>query len=135
MNTVLYELKGIKAFVYLDDVIVFGRTVEEHNENLIRVLEAMRRHNLKLEPGKCHLLTEKLKYLGHEISKEGVRPNGNNVEAIKNMGRPKTVKEVRSFLGTVGFYGKFIPNIAARRRHLNELLKKGAQNVNIRSTI
>ena len=126
-NTVLYELKGIKAFVYLDDVIVFGRTVEEHNENLRRVLEALRKHNLKLEPGKCHLLTEKLKYLGHEISKEGVRPNGDNVEAIRNMSRPKTIKEVRAFLGTVGFYGKFIPNIAARRRPLNELLKKGVK--------
>ena len=50
MNTVLYELKGIKAFVYLDDVIVFGRTVEEHNVNLKRILEALRKHNLKLQP-------------------------------------------------------------------------------------
>ena len=49
------------------------------------------------------------------------------MEAIRNMSRPKPVKEVRSFLGTVGFYGKFIPNIAARRRHLNELLKKGVK--------
>ena len=68
---------------------------------------------------------EKLKYLAHKISKEGVRPNDDNVEAIRNMSRPKTVKQVRAFLGTVGFYGKFIPNIAARRKPLSELLEKG----------
>ena len=98
MNTVLHELRGVKAFVYLDDIIVFGRPEKEHNENLIRVLEALRKYNLKLEPGKCHLLVEKLKYLGHVISKEGIRPNGDNVATIKDMSRPQTIRQVRSFL-------------------------------------
>ena len=127
MNTVLYELRGIKAFVYLDDVIVFGQTVKEHNENLVRVLEALRKHKLKLEPEKCHFLMAKLKYLGHVISKDGIRPNGDNVASIKNMAEPKTDREVRSFLGAVNFYDKFIKNITDKRKPLNDLLKKGVQ--------
>lgn len=127
MNTVLYELGDIKAIVYLDDIIVFGRTIEEHNRNLCRVLEAMRRHNLKIEPTKCQILRTELKYLGHTINKDGISPTDENIKAIREMAVPTTVKGVRSFLGTVNFYGKFIPKIAEIRKPLNDLLKKNAK--------
>lgn len=64
MNTILYEIQPVKAFVYLDDIVIFGKTIEEHNENLYKVLEALERHNLKLEPEKCNLLKTEIKYLG-----------------------------------------------------------------------
>lgn len=129
MNTVLYELGDIKAIVYLDDIIIFGSTIEEHNENLCRVLEAMRRHNLKIDPTKCQILKTEIKYLGHTIDKDGIRPTQDNIKAIREMQVPKTVKGVRSFLGTVNFYGKFIPKIAEIRKPLNDLLKKNTKFV------
>ena len=83
MNTILYELGDVLAVVYLDDIIVFGRTVEEHNENLIRILQAMRKHNLKIEPSKCQILKSELDYLGHTIDANGVHPKKENVQAVK----------------------------------------------------
>lgn len=127
MNSVLYEINGIKTIVYLDDIIVFGRTIEEHNANLVKVLEALRKHNLKMEPTKCQILKSELKFLGHTVDEKGIRPTHDNIKAIKEMPIPKTVKDVRSFLGTVNFYGKFIPQIAEIRKPLNELLKKNVK--------
>lgn len=124
MNTVLYEIGDARAVVYLDDVIISGRTIAEHNENLFKVLNGIRKHNLKLEPTKCQFLKEEIKYLGHIINKDGIKPTKDNVESIKKMKRPSTVKDVRSFLGTINFYAKFIPNVAEKRKPLNELLKK-----------
>ncbi|XP_058448821.1 uncharacterized protein LOC131428795 [Malaya genurostris] len=118
MNTVLYEIKDVKAIVYLDDIIVFGTTVEEHNNNLSKVLKALRQHNLKVEPGKCQILKDEIKYLGHVIDQNGVRPMEDNIMAIKEMAAPRTVRGVRSFLGTVNFYGKFIPQLA--EKHASE---------------
>ena len=127
MNTMLYSIQPVKAFVYLDDIVVFGNTIEEHNENLCKILNALRDSSLKIEPAKCSILHEQIKYLGHIISKDGIKPTGENVEAIKNMKTPKTVRDVRSFLGTVNFYGKFIPNMADKRKPLNDLLKKNVR--------
>lgn len=127
MNTVLYEIGDVKAIVYLDDIIVFGNSIKEHNENLAKVLEAMRRHNLKIEPNKCQILKSEIKYLGHIINKDGIRPMDDNIKAIRDMPIPKTVKAIRSFLGTVNFYGKFIPKIAEIRKPLNDLLKKNVK--------
>ena len=62
MNTVLYNLLGEHTFVYLDDVIIFGNTLQEHNEQLRKVFEVMRQHNLQLEPDKCEFLEPELKY-------------------------------------------------------------------------
>lgn len=127
MNTVLFEIEDVKAIVYLDDIIVFGRTIQEHNENLIKVLKALRKHNLKIEPTKCQILKTELKFLGHTVDKNGIRPLDGNIKAIREMAIPKTVKGVRSFLGTVNFYGKFIPGIAEKRKPLNDLLKKNVK--------
>ncbi|XP_058455232.1 uncharacterized protein LOC131432752 [Malaya genurostris] len=129
MNTVLYEIKDVKAIVYLDYIIVFGSTIEEHNDNLCKVLRALRRHNLKVEPGKCQILKTEIKYLGHAIDKEGIRPTEENIKAMKEMIAPRSVKGVRSFLGTVNFYGKFIPHIAEKRKPLNDLLRKNVKFV------
>lgn len=127
MHTVVYELGAVKAFVYLDDIIVFGNTVEDHNDTLKKVLDALSRHNLKIEPAKCQMLKTQIEYLGHIIDKNGIRPTDANIKAITNLKRPTNIRQVRSFLGTINFYGKFISNIAARRKPLNDLLKKGVK--------
>lgn len=125
--SLIYSIQPVNAFVYLDDIIVFGKTIEEHNESLYKVFKALYDNNLKVEPAKCKILHKEVKYLGHIISKDGIRPTSENIEAIKNMKRPQTIRNVRSFLGTVNFYGKFIPNIADKRKPLNELLKKNVK--------
>lgn len=127
MNTILYEIQPVKAFVYLDDIVIFGKTIQEHNENLCKVLEALKRNNLKIEPEKCNILKTEIKYLGHIIDKNGIRPTDENIKTIQKMEKPKTIKGVRSFLGTVNFYGKFIPNMADKRKQLNNLLKKNVK--------
>uniref|UniRef100_A0ABM1XJY4 RNA-directed DNA polymerase n=1 Tax=Aedes albopictus TaxID=7160 RepID=A0ABM1XJY4_AEDAL len=127
MNTILYEIQPVKAFVYLDDIVIFGKTIQEHNENLCKVLEALKRNNLKIEPEKCNILKTEIKYLGHIIDKNGIRPTDENIKTIQKMEKPKTIKGVRSFLGTVNFYGKFIPNMADKRKPLNNLLKKNVK--------
>jgi len=124
MNTVIYELGNFKALVYLDDIIVAGDTIEEHNENLAKVLEALVGHNLKVETKKCKILKNELEFLGHVINKEGVKPTRENVKAIEQMKHPGNIRELRSFLGTINFYAKFIENIAEIRKPLNELLRK-----------
>lgn len=129
MNTILYELEDVKAIVYLDDIIIFGKTIEEHNKNLCIVLEALRRHNLKVEPTKCQILKREIKFLGHTVDEKGIRPTTDNISTIREMAVPTTVKGVRSFLGTVNFYGKFIPQIAHTRKPLNNLLKKNTKFV------
>ena len=127
MNTVLFEIGDVKAFVYLDDIIVFGDTIEEHNANLRKVLMALRKHNLKIEPGKCQLLRREIEYLGHVVNENGIKPTNTNIKAIQNIKAPTTVRGVRSLLGTVNFYGKFIPGVAEIRKPLNDLLKKEAR--------
>ena len=87
----------------------------------------MRRHNLKVEPSKCQILKPEIDYLGHTIDVNGMHPKKENVKVVQNMPVPKTVKEVRAFLGTVNFYGKFIPKIADIRKPLNDLLKKNVR--------
>uniref|UniRef100_A0A2M4CWN3 RNA-directed DNA polymerase n=1 Tax=Anopheles darlingi TaxID=43151 RepID=A0A2M4CWN3_ANODA len=127
MNTVLYEIPDVRAVVYLDDIVVYGRTIAEHNEHLEKVLKGLRKHNLRLEPKKCQLLCEEIQYLGHHIDKHGVKPLMESVSKIAALKPPTTVRQVRSVLGTVNFYAKFIPGVAKMRKPLNDLLKKGVK--------
>ena len=86
---------------------------------------ALRKHNLKIEPGKCQILRREIVYLGHFVNKDGIRPTNANISVVQNLKAPTTTKGVRSLLETINFYGKFIPGIAEKRKPLNDLLKKG----------
>lgn len=112
MNNIFVNLQGNTCFIYLDDIIVHGKTLEEHNSRLEEVFEVLRRHNLKLQPNKCHFLKSELNYLGHIISSNGILPNKNNIKAIENFPIPKTIKQLQSFLGMANYYRKFVPNFA-----------------------
>ena len=82
--------------------MVFARTLKEHNENLITLFERLRATGLKLQPNKCEFLRPELEYLGHLITENGVKPNPNKLEAVKNFKKPINAKDVRSFLGLGG---------------------------------
>ena len=124
MEVVLSGLVRRVCVVYLDDVLVFGRTVAEHNANLTQVLERLRRAGLRLKPKKCRFALTEVEYLGHVVSAQGVRTDTKKVEAVEQFPTPNNVKTLRSFLGLASYYRKFVPDFAKVARPLHALTKK-----------
>lgn len=110
---------------YIDDVVVFGGSVTEHDQNLTYVLQTIEANGVLLNENKCVYKVNKLEFLGHEISMEGIRPSSRKVEAIRTFRQPQTVEETRSFLGLVQYVGKFIPCLADKTEWLRMLIKSG----------
>ena len=110
MEKVLFGLTWKICLVYLDDIIIFSRSFEEHVENLKEVFERLKEANLKLSPKKCHFFKKQVKFLGHIVSENGVSTDPSKIQAVKDWPVPKNVKEVRSFVGLTSYYRKFISN-------------------------
>lgn len=119
-------LSGIpNVQVFLDDVIIGGKTEREHIDALKLVFQRLLENGLKLKKSKCVFLAEEVTYLGYIISREGIKADKSKIEAITNMEQPRNVSELRSFLGTVNFFGRFIKNLSATLFPLYNLLRKG----------
>ena len=108
MLNCLGELNLTYCLIYLDDVIIFSRTEEEHLERMRVVFDRFREHGLKLKPSKCEVFQTEINYLAHHISKEGVLPSKKNLEVIAQCPPPDTYTKVKSFIGLVGHYRHFI---------------------------
>ena len=105
-------LRGLPfTFGYLDDILIFSSGVEVHLEHLRKVFLRLREAKLKLKASKCSFFKKHIQYLGHLVSGDGIEPLPEKLEAVENMPPPKTPKEVRQFLGSVGYYRKFVPNL------------------------
>ena len=100
------------AIAYLDDIIIFNKTVEEHLDYMKHVFEKLRSAHLSMKLSKCHFFTKEIEYLGHIFSTKEIKPLPSKTQAIKNMHLPKRPKQVHAFLGLVGYYRKFIRNFA-----------------------
>jgi len=124
MDDVLRNLKWTIALVYLDDVITYGRTLEEHNTRLEVILQALRKANLKLKPSKCHIAQKELKVLGHIVSEEGIKVDPDKVKAVREFSTPNSKTKVRSFLALCNFYRRFIKGIATVAKPLYLLTEK-----------
>jgi len=124
MNKVLLRLNGLKAFVYLDDIIVYAKDLSDHSQKLIDIFNRLRQYSLTLQPLKCEFLRKEVTYLGHRITDEGVKPDPQKVERVQNFPVPKNVKEIKSFLGLSGYYRRFIQNYGQIAKPLTTLLKK-----------
>ena len=122
MEMCMGEMNLKECLVYLDDVIIFSTTFEEHIERLQAVFSRLQEHNLKLKATKCEFMKFEVTYLGHIVSEEGIKTDPEKTSAIKNWPVPKTVKDVRAFLGFTGYYRRFIQNYAKIARPLNDLL-------------
>ena len=122
MLNCLGQLNLIYCLIYLDDIIVFLQTAEEHLHRLCLVFDWFREYNLKLKLSKCSLFKEEINYLVHQLSKAGVQPSNSNVRAIVECAPPQTYMEIRAFLGLVGHYRRFIKGFACITQLLNELL-------------
>ncbi|XP_046484824.1 uncharacterized protein [Neodiprion pinetum] len=124
MDLVLRGLQGIDLFVYLDDIVIYARSLEEHATKFIKLAERLRKANLTLQSDKCEFLRTEVKYLGHIISADGVKPDPKKIEAVKKFPVPKTTKNVKEFLGLAGYYRRFIKNFAKIAKPLSELTSK-----------
>ena len=112
------------CFAYLDDIIIYSSgSFTEHLLKLESVFERLLEYGLKLKPSKCHLFLQKIKYLGHVISSEGVEADPDKTVAIKNWPQPTTVHELRQALGFFGYYRRFVKDYAQVAKPLHDLLK------------
>lgn len=126
MDNILRGLQNEKCAVYLDDIIVYSTSLQEHIERLKDVFQRLRESNLKIQLDKSEFLRKEVAYLGHIVTPEGVKPNPDKVKAIKNYPIPKTTKQIKGFLGLLGYYRRFINNFAKITKPLSKCLKKGA---------
>ena len=118
MDTILQGMT--KVICYIDDVLVTGSNDQEHLANLAEVLKRMKQHNIRLKRSKCRFLQDSVEYLGHVIDRNGLHTSSDKVEAAP---RPKNVRELQAFLGSIHYYGKFMQNLSTLLWPLNELLK------------
>lgn len=114
-----------KAFVYLDDITVLGSTLEEHLEVLKQVLRKLREANLRINQSKCQFLQKKITYLGHVIDEDGIRADPDKIKSITELEIPRNTKEIKRFIGMIGWYRRFIPNCSSLTKPLTKLLQKG----------
>lgn len=125
-DVILEGLIGQSCHVYMDDIVIYSRDFDSHLRDIERVLKRLRAAGLKLKPSKCQFLRSQVKYLGHIVSADGVRPDPEKEEAIRNFPRPTKVREIREFLGLVGYYRRFIDNFAKIAKPLTALTSKYA---------
>ena len=123
VNKVLTGLIGTSTQVYLDDIVVQGKNLDDHVYNLRKVLDRLREAKLKLRLKKCEFFKEEVEYLGHIVGAQGLKPQDSKVEAIKRVPVPKTVKKLQAFLGLMNYYRKFISRFSEIAGPLNTLLK------------
>lgn len=124
INKVLGAYINKICYNYIDDIIIFGDTVEELDEKFGLIATALIKAGLKLEPEKCEFSKTEVCFLGHIISEEGIRPDEKKLQAVKKFPIPKDVKRVRQFLGFVNYYRRFIKNLAEITKPMTILLQK-----------
>ena len=122
MQNCLGELNLTYTLIYLDDVIVYSCTEEEHLTRLRAVFERFRESGLKLKPSKCNFFHMEINYLGHTVSAKGMEPSMDGIKAIAEMAPPRTYTGIRQFLGATGYFCRFIKGYANIAKPLNDLL-------------
>ena len=113
--------------VYMDDLVIFSRNIEEHRDHLMKVISRLKEFNLRVSVDKKQLGKREVRFMGHILSESGVRPNPDKIKAILEVPVPKDVKELRGFLGMANYYRKFIPGFASKAEPLTALTKKGVR--------
>lgn len=127
MELVLRGLQWETLLIYMDDIIVFGRGVDESRDRLAQVFSCLHNYGLKLKPSKCHLLQEEVLFLGRVVGSNGIRPNPALVRDVQLWKSPNNVQELQVFLGLCNYYCKLVPAFAELASLLHHLLKKGAR--------
>ena len=110
--------------IYIDDVLIFSRSLEDHLQHVEKVLDRLQSAGLKLQPVKCHFICKQVEYLGHLITPHGLQPNPSRVRAVTEFPVPTTVTQVRQFVGLTSYYRRFIERFARIAAPLHNLTKK-----------
>ena len=122
MPELFADVEGVKVIV--DDILIWGKDDEEHDARLEQVLRRAREVNLKFNAKKCKIKQEEVPYVGHVLSKDGLKADPEKIRAVKEMKPPENAKELKTFLGFKQYLGKFMPNMATESAPLRELLEK-----------
>lgn len=125
MDNVLREHIGVRCLVYMDDIIVFSTSLKEHLDNLRKIFDTLKKYNMKVQLDKSEFLHKEVAFLGHIVTCEGVKPNPDKINIIRKWPIPKNEKELRGFLGILGYYRKFIKDFAKIAKPLTQVLRKG----------
>ncbi|GBG91302.1 hypothetical protein CBR_g52188 [Chara braunii] len=123
MNRIFHDYLDKFVVVYLDDILIFSRSVEEHAQHVDTVLSLLRQHKYKINVEKCEFGLTRILYLGHEVSADGIRPEDAKVANIRDWPRSQSVTEVRSFLGMCGYYRNFVKNYSTITSPLTDLTR------------
>ena len=124
MDFAFRDLLGVCVMIYIDDIVIYSKNLEEHISHLEVVFSRLAEYGLQVKPEKCKFALSEIKLLGFVLDKKGIKANPEKTAAIFNMPPPKTVKQVRSFLGMAGYYRQCIPGYAKLAQPLTELTKK-----------
>ncbi len=116
------NLSGVAAIV--DDILVYGKTREEHDENLKRVLQRTREKGVKLNPEKLEVGMSEVRYSDHILSADGLKPDPNKVTAIQNMEAPHDKSELQTVLGMINYLARFAPNLSSLTSPMRQLLAR-----------
>jgi hypothetical protein len=129
MDQVLGELKWKSVMCYVDDLIIFSKTIEEHLVHIEEVLNKLKEAGVYSKLGKCQFGVKEIKFLGHVVSSEGIKADSDKVKAIQGLPTPKDEKAMSRFLGMAGFYRKYIKNFSARTINMRNLTRNEVQYV------
>jgi hypothetical protein len=127
MNQIFRDYLDQFVIVFLDDVLIYSKTLAEHRRHVRLALEVLRKHQLFAKESKCEFFRDHIDFLGHRVDRDGVHMMEDKVKAIREWPTPKSIDEVRSFLGMVGYYRKFIANFSSIAAAMTQLLKKGSR--------
>ncbi|XP_062711752.1 uncharacterized protein K02A2.6-like [Aedes albopictus] len=125
IDSMVAGIPGVKP--YLDDIMIAGRTKEEHDQRLNEVLERIKAYGFHLRMDKCRFGLSQIKFLGHIIDQDGLRPDPAKTSAISQMPAPKNVSQLRSYLGAINYYGRFVKQMKDLRAPMDYLLKKNVK--------
>ena len=115
-------LNGVAA--YLDDLIITGKTYDEHIENLTALFRRLDEFGFRVKREKCEFFKNSVEYLGHIIDKHGKRPSDTSIDAIKRLPKPTNLRELQAFLGKINYYGRYIARMSDKAAPLYAMLKK-----------
>jgi hypothetical protein len=124
MNKVFMEYLDKFVVVFIDDILVYSRSEEEHEEHLRLALQRLREHRLYTKLSKCEFWMKQVAFLGHVISKEGISVDPRNVQDVLSWNVPTSVGDIQSFLGLAGYYRRFIEGFSKISKPMIELLEK-----------
>eukprot|EP00253_Pinus_taeda_P022926 PITA_22926 len=125
MNSVFHKYLDKFVLIFIDDILIYSRNIQEHEEHLRLVLQTLREHQLYAKYSKCDFYKEQIQYLGHIITKEGIAVDPEKIRTIMEWPIPKDVADIRSFMGLAGYYRRFVEGFSRVAYPITSLQKKG----------